>query len=75
MTFFILHTVSSSDIWKYYFDTIGDTTRVKTSTWWSICQTNYVNKELSDLIAKMPSASDAQLKEITSKVEQFFLAT
>ena len=70
----VLYTAygSSSDIWKYYFDTIGDTTRVKTSTWWSICQTNYVNKELSDLIAKMPSASDAQLKEITSKVEQFF---
>ena len=70
----VLYTAygSSSDIWKYYFDTIGDTTRVKTSTWWSICQTNYVNKELSDLISKMPSASDAQLKEITSKVEQFF---
>jgi peptide/nickel transport system substrate-binding protein len=70
----VLYTAygSSSDIWKYYFDTIGDTTRVKTSTWWSICQTNYVNKELSDLIAKMPSASDVELKEITSKVEQFF---
>lgn len=62
----------SSDIWKHYFDTIGDTTRVKTSTWWSICQTNYVNKDLSALIAKMPSASDAQLKEVNSKVEQFF---
>lgn len=70
----VLYTAygSSPDIWKYYFDTIGDTTRVKTSTWWSICQTNYVNKELSDLIAKMPSASDVELKEINGKVEQFF---
>lgn len=70
----VLYTAygSSPDIWKYYFDTIGDTSRVKTSTWWSICQTNYVNKELSDLIAKMPSASDAELKEINGKVEQFF---
>ncbi|WP_163194575.1 ABC transporter substrate-binding protein [Clostridium thermarum] len=63
---------TSADIWKFYFDTIGDQSRVKTSTWWSICQTNYVNDELSALIAKMPSASDAELKEITSKIEQFF---
>jgi peptide/nickel transport system substrate-binding protein len=70
----VLYTAygSSPDIWKYYFDTIGDTTRVLTSTWWSITQNNYVNKEMSDLIAKMPSASDAELKSITSKVEQFF---
>jgi peptide/nickel transport system substrate-binding protein len=70
----VLYTAygSSPDIWEYYFDTIGDTTRVLTSTWWSITQNNYVNKEMSDLIAKMPSASDAELKEITSKVEQFF---
>ncbi len=70
----VLYTAygSSPDIWKYYFDTIGDSSRVLTSTWWSTCQNNYVNKEMSDLIAKMPSASDAELKEITSKVEQFF---
>jgi peptide/nickel transport system substrate-binding protein len=70
----VLYTAygSSPDIWKYYFDTIGDTTRVLTSTWWSITQNNYVNKEMSDMIAKMPSASDAELKEITSKIEQFF---
>lgn len=70
----VLYTAfgSSPDIWKYYFDTIGDTTRVKTSTWWSITQNNYVNKEMSDLIAKMPGASDTELKAITSKVEQFF---
>ncbi len=70
----VLYTAygSSPDIWKYYFDTIGDTTRVLTSTWWSITQNNYVNKEMSDLIAKMPSASDSELKGITAKVEQFF---
>lgn len=63
---------ASPDIWKYYFDTIGDKSRVKTSTWWSTCQTNYINEEINALIAKMPSASDAELKEITAKVEQFF---
>jgi len=70
----VLYTAygSSPDIWKYYFDTIGDSSRVLTSTWWSTCQNNYVNKDMSDLIAKMPSASDAELKDITSKVEQFF---
>jgi len=62
----------SSNIWKFYFDTIGDASRVKTPTWWSVTQTNYVNEEINELIAKMPNASDAELIEITSTIEQFF---
>lgn len=62
----------NSNIWKYYYDTIGDTSRVKTPTWWSITQTNYVNEEMSALIEKMPTASDEELKQLTDKVEMFF---
>lgn len=63
---------TSPNIWKYYFDTIGDQSRVKTSTWWSICQTNYVNDEMTALIDKMPSANEEELKDIVAKVEQHF---
>lgn len=63
---------TSANIWKYYHDTIGDTSRVKTSTWWSITQTNYVNEELSEMINKMPTATDEELKEITNFIELHF---
>jgi peptide/nickel transport system substrate-binding protein len=63
---------NSSDIYKFYFDTIGDASRVKTSTWWSTCQTNYINADINKEIAKMPSASNEELKQITSKVEKHF---
>jgi len=62
----------SANPWKFYFDTIGDTSRVLTQTWWSITQTNYVNEEISALIDKMPSASDAELKAISDQVEMHF---
>lgn len=62
----------SSNVWKYYFDTIGDASRVKTPTWWSVTQTNYVNEEINDMIAMMPRATDEELVEITSYIEKFF---
>ncbi len=70
----VLYTAygKNSNIWKYYFDTIGDTSRVKTPTWWSITQTNYVNKDMSALIEKMPTANDEELKKLTDEVEMFF---
>jgi len=62
----------SGNPWKFYFDTIGDTSRALTQTWWSVTQTNYVSDELSALIDQMPSASDAELKAISDKVELHF---
>lgn len=63
---------AAGDIYKHYFDTIGDQSRVKTPTWWSITQTNYVNDEISAMIDEMPLATDERLKEITDYVELFF---
>ncbi|MDF2543211.1 MAG: hypothetical protein K0S47_2929 [Herbinix sp.] len=63
---------ASPNIWKFYFDTIGDPSRVKTPTWWSTCQTNYINEDMNAMIAKMPSASDTELKELTDGVEKYF---
>jgi peptide/nickel transport system substrate-binding protein len=62
----------SGDPYKFYYDTIGDQSRVKTDTWWTITDTNYVNDEMTALIASMPTAKDAQLKQITAKIEQHF---
>lgn len=61
-----------ADIYKHYYDTIGDQSRVKTATWWSICQTNYVNDEISAMIEQMPAATDAELKTITDYIEMYF---
>lgn len=63
---------ASSNIWKFYFDSIGDASRVKTTTWWSTTQTNYINEEINEMIAKMPQASDEELLEMTSYIEYFF---
>lgn len=60
------------DIWKHYYDTIGDQGRIKTPTWWSICQNNYANDHMTDLISQMPNASDDDLKAITDEIEMFF---
>ncbi|MCK8061676.1 MULTISPECIES: ABC transporter substrate-binding protein [unclassified Fusibacter] len=70
----VLYTAygNSSNIWKFYFDSIGDASRVKTPTWWSTTQTNYVNEEINALVAKMPNATDAELEEITREIEFFF---
>jgi peptide/nickel transport system substrate-binding protein len=62
----------SGNVWKFYFDTIGDASRVMTQTWWSVTQTNYVNEEINQLIAQLPNASDAQLERITGEIELFF---
>ncbi len=63
----------AGDIYRYYYDTIGDQSRVLTDTWWSICQTNYVNDEMTDLINQLPTAeTDADVTAITSQVEQHF---
>ncbi len=64
---------TSPDIWKFYYDTIGDQTRSKTPTWWSVCQTNYLNDEMTNLISQLPlAASDADVKAITDKIELYF---
>lgn len=63
---------TSSDIYRFYFDTIADSSRAKTDTWWSVCQTNYINEELSELIGTLPTAqSDEEVQEIVNKVELF----
>ncbi|MFI3253764.1 MAG: ABC transporter substrate-binding protein [Eubacteriales bacterium] len=63
---------NNTDIYRFYYDTIGDTSRAFTSTWWTVCQTNYVNDELSALIAQLPTATtDAEVSEITNEVEMF----
>lgn len=64
---------SSSDIWRFYYDTIGDQSRIKTSSWWSICQTNYKNDEMTALIEQLPEAKDdAAVKAITDQIEEYF---
>ncbi len=63
----------AGDIYRFYFDTIGDTSRVKTDTWWSICQTNYVSEEMTELINTLPTAeTDEEVMEIAAQVEQHF---
>lgn len=70
----VLYTAygQNSNVWKYYFDTIGDQSRFKTNTWWSTTQTNYKNDELTAMIDELPTASDERVKEITSYVEKYF---
>lgn len=62
----------NTNIWKYYFDTIGDQSRFLTSTWWSTCQNNYKNDEMTALIEELPVANEARQAEIVEKVEKFF---
>lgn len=63
----------SSNIWKFYYDTIGDASRAFTPTWWSVCQNNYINEEINAIIAKMPSAkTEEELRQYTDQVELFF---
>jgi peptide/nickel transport system substrate-binding protein len=61
-----------SNIWKFYYDTLADQSRVKTATWWSITQTNYTNDRITELVAEMPTADAARTKEITDEIEMFF---
>ena len=63
---------ATANIWKFYFDTIGNQASAKTSSWWTVCQTNYLNDELTALIAEMPTASDERVTEITDYIETFF---
>ncbi len=63
----------AGDIYRYYFDTIGDASRAKTDTWWSVCQTNYVNEEMNELIQQLPTAqTEEEVKAITKQVEDHF---
>lgn len=62
----------NTNIWKYYFDTIGDQSRFLTSTWWSTCQNNYKNDEMTNLIAELPEATEERQDEIVATVEKFF---
>ena len=60
------------NIWRFYFDTIGDQSRFLTPTWWSTCQTNYKNDEISGLIMEMATATDERALEISNYIELFF---
>ncbi|MDU5106830.1 ABC transporter substrate-binding protein [Clostridium sp.] len=62
----------NTNIWKFYFDTIGDQARFLTSTWWSTCQNNYKNDEMTALIEELPQASEERQAEIVATVEKFF---
>ncbi len=62
----------SGDPYRFYYDTIGDQSRIKTDTWWTITMNNYANDEMTALIASMPTAKDADLINITAKIEQHF---
>lgn len=62
----------NASIWKYYFDTIGDQSRFLTSTWWSTCQNNYKNDEMTALIEELPVASEERQAEIIETIEKFF---
>lgn len=62
----------NSNIWKFYFDTIGDQARFLTNTWWSTTQTNYKNDEITAMIDELPTATDERADEIVSYIENFF---
>ncbi len=63
----------ASDIYRFYWDSIGDSSRALTSTWWSVCQTNYINEDVNALIEQLPTAAtDADVMAITAQVEQHF---
>ena len=63
---------ANTNIWKFYFDTIGDQARFLTSSWWSTCQNNYKNDEMTALIAELPQATPERQAEIVETVETFF---
>lgn len=63
----------SADIYRFYYDTIGDQSRIKTVSWWSTNMTNLANDQMTALVASLPNAkTDADVKKITSQVEQYF---
>ena len=62
----------SGDPYRFYFDTVGDQSRIKTDTWWTITMNNYANDQMTALIASMPTAKDSELKKITAQIEQHF---
>jgi len=62
----------NTNIWKYYFDTIGDQARFLTSTWWSTCQNNYKNDEMTALIEELAVADEERQTEIIATIEKFF---
>ncbi len=64
---------SSSDIYRFYWDTIANEATALTDTWWTVCQTNYVNDEINALIQQLPTATtDEEVKTITDQVELHF---
>ncbi len=64
---------ATAEIYKFYFDTIGDASRCLTSTWWSTCQTNYVNEDINAKIAALPTAtSDEEVQAAAAEIEMFF---
>jgi ABC-type dipeptide transport system, periplasmic component len=62
----------SGDPYRFYFDTIGDQSRIKTDTWWTITDTNYANDQMTALVASMPTAKNSELSKITTQIEQYF---
>ncbi len=63
---------NSSDIYRYYFDSLGDQSRALTSTWWSITQNNYLNDEITALVSQLPNATEEEVMEITKTIETHF---
>lgn len=62
-----------ADIFKFYYDTIGNQSLIKTPTWWTTTQHNYANDKLTDLINKLPLAkTDEEFRKITDEVELFY---
>ncbi|MFI3169448.1 MAG: ABC transporter substrate-binding protein [Faecalibacterium sp.] len=63
----------ANDIYKFYWDTIGNSATALTNSWWTVCQTNYINEDINALIAELPTAeTDEDVLAITAQVEQFF---
>ncbi len=63
----------ASDPYSFYWNSIANEATALTNSWWSVCQTNYINEEINAVIAKLPTAkTDADVKAITDEVELYF---
>lgn len=63
---------TGSDIYTFYFDSLGDQSRALTASGWSVCQTNYLNDSLSEKIEEIKSAeTEAEVRKLAAEVELF----
>lgn len=62
-----------SDIYNFYYTTIGNAETALTNTWWTVCQTNYINEDINALIATLPTAeTEEEVLAVTNEIEVFF---